>query len=329
VREIVGLQVFFTNVPESKPEKLHEETLLEKWLAVEDEPDDEFIEKLLKFDLETWDHRTHLRIAWIYLTKYGRKEGLKLIFEGIKNFIANSKRTTRSKGTTFHETLTYFWAHMVHYAISSTKNPTNDFKGFLVMNPQLSNGGLYLKYYKKETMMNNQEARIQVVLPDLLPLPSMITDVSKLSKNVNNMTINQANQPKVLKDEEFIQLFEQKKLNSWGHTQFLRVIFIYLTKKGNKQEVIKEIFTQMEKFHGEGFHLTLTNFWIQVVDLSLAKSGNNPAPMDFVTFFGKAPELQNENLPLDYYKKEVLYSKEAEKSIVSPDKKKLFLFVSK
>jgi len=81
----------------------------------------------------------------------------------------------------------------------------------------------------------------------------------------------------------------------------------------------------MEKFHGEGFHLTLTNFWIQVVDLSLAKSGNNPAPMDFVTFFGKAPELQNENLPLDYYKKEVLYSKEAEKSIVSPDKKKLVL----
>jgi len=63
-------------------------------------------------------------------------------------------------------------------------------------------------------MMNNQEARIQVVLPDLLPLPSMITDVSKLSKNVNNMTINQANQPKVLKDEEFIQLFEQKKLNN-------------------------------------------------------------------------------------------------------------------
>jgi small GTP-binding protein len=95
-----------THILKQSVEVEEEKTLLEKWLAVEDEPDDEFLEKLLSYTLDSWDHRTHLRIAWLYLTKYGRREGMKLIFSGIKNFIANSPRTRK---TTFHETLTYFW----------------------------------------------------------------------------------------------------------------------------------------------------------------------------------------------------------------------------
>lgn len=75
---------------------------------------------------------------------------LQQIFDGIRNFIAHSEI---SRKTTFHETLTYFWVHMVDYAIAATKNPSGDFKGFLLMNPQLSNGGLYLEYYSKSLMM--------------------------------------------------------------------------------------------------------------------------------------------------------------------------------
>jgi ADP-ribosylation factor protein 1 len=91
-----------SNVEKKDPEK----TLLEKWLEVEDEPDEEFLRKFRDYSLETWDHRTHLRIAWIYITVHGRKYGIRLIFDGIKNFIANSERTRK---TTFNETMTYFW----------------------------------------------------------------------------------------------------------------------------------------------------------------------------------------------------------------------------
>ena len=139
------------------------ESLLEEWLRVEDGPDDEFIEALTTFTLPSWDHRTHLRVAWVHLTKFGRREGMKLIFERIKAFIANSPVAGRK---TFHETMvwepgsaalaggsrvdyvacgcswlqTYFWVHMVHFAIEATRNPTGDFKGFLVTNPQLIDG---------------------------------------------------------------------------------------------------------------------------------------------------------------------------------------------
>jgi ADP-ribosylation factor protein 1 len=156
---------------ETKVSEEREKTLMEKWLEHEDEPDEEFISKLENCTLENWDHRTHLRLAWIYLTQLGRREGMSKIFGSIKNFVANS---TRARKTTFHETMTYFWTHMVHYAIVSTKNPRGDFKGFLLMNPFLSNGGLYLDYYNKDTILTDPKARSEVVLPDKKPLPSII-----------------------------------------------------------------------------------------------------------------------------------------------------------
>jgi hypothetical protein len=80
------------------------------WLEVEDEPDELFLEKLANCTLDSWDHRTHLRIAWTMLKKYGRREGMKKIFDAISHFIQNSPRASK---TTFHETMTYFWVHMV------------------------------------------------------------------------------------------------------------------------------------------------------------------------------------------------------------------------
>ncbi|GIL70657.1 hypothetical protein Vretifemale_1385 [Volvox reticuliferus] len=97
--------------------------VLERWLQVEDEPDDEFIRKLEDYSLDSWDHRTHLRLAWLYLTRLGRREGLARIHSTIRAFIEHSPLTARRSGTTYHETMTYFWAHMVHFAISSLRVP--------------------------------------------------------------------------------------------------------------------------------------------------------------------------------------------------------------
>ncbi len=43
------------------------------------------------------------------------------IFSGIRSFIEHSPRTRRGSGngTTFHATLTYTWAHLVHFALAS------------------------------------------------------------------------------------------------------------------------------------------------------------------------------------------------------------------
>lgn len=287
-----------------------------------------FLEKVQKCELETWDHRAHLRIGWLYLIREGRQEGLKKIFASIRHFIENSTLTHRSKGTTFHETLTYFWVHMIHYAIVATKNPTNDFKGFLVLNPQLSNGGYFLDFYKKETMMNNPAARTQVVLPDIKPLPSIIAssvaDPSRLPADSSKGLETRLAEAKVETDEDFLAAFEARALKGWGHRHFLRVIFVYLRKKG-RQQGAKEIFSRMEQLMGNGYHLSITYFWIQMVDFAIARNtASLPPSADFAQFAaGISDLLQDEKLYLEYYKKETIFSPEAEKGMVLPDKKKL------
>lgn len=145
---------------------------------------------------QSWDHRTHLRIAYLLLSRHGRREGMVEIFRRIKAFIENSPRTHRSKGTTFHETMTYFWAHMVHYCMAQSRpglftadapppiesKPAadaslTDFKLFLLKNPVLVNGGLFLHYYSKQRMLLDADSRTAVLLPDKRPLPSLLVDV--------------------------------------------------------------------------------------------------------------------------------------------------------
>ena len=134
------------------------------------EDDDEFLQQFEACTLTNWSHKTHLRMAWLYLTRDGRRNGVKKIFDGIKNFI---ERSPVARKTTFHFTMTYFWIQMIDLAIA--QSPSNiSFEEFLQRNPQLLNGGLFLDYYKKETMLNNPIARQEMVLPDIKPLPTLI-----------------------------------------------------------------------------------------------------------------------------------------------------------
>eukprot|EP01102_Stenamoeba_stenopodia_P003944 TRINITY_DN1407_c0_g1_i1.p1 TRINITY_DN1407_c0_g1~~TRINITY_DN1407_c0_g1_i1.p1 ORF type:complete len:497 (-),score=121.96 TRINITY_DN1407_c0_g1_i1:116-1606(-) len=296
---------------EPKPQPDRKKDILEEWLEVEDEPDEEFLHKFDTYTLDSWDHRTHLRIAWLLLTRYGRQEGKDRIFEGIRKFIENS---TRSRKTTFHETLTYFWIHMVHYAMVATKNPTNDFKGFLLMNPRLSNGGLFLEYYKKDTMMNNPEARKQVILPDIKPLPSIISPLPSQPKPI--VIPATSSSPVEDSDELFLSKFENKTLDRWNHHCLLRVIWSYLARDG-RRKVVNTIFSSLQEFQKQGFHYSLTYFWIQLVEYYTALTGAK----SFSELISAANDLKDEQLYLKYYKKATIMSSQAQSQMVLPDLK--------
>ena len=158
-----------------------QEQLLSEWLERRDSPDDDFLQQFNSYTLDKWDHYTHLRIAWLLLTRHGRQQGMRLIFSGIKAFIENSALTQRKdtgRGTTFHQTMTYFWAHMVHYCIMRSEfswsasrpdmSQSDAFKRFLLLNPVLSNGGLFLEYYSRERMLLDATARSEVGLLHVL-----------------------------------------------------------------------------------------------------------------------------------------------------------------
>ncbi|PRP77388.1 ADP-ribosylation factor [Planoprotostelium fungivorum] len=133
--------------------------------------DDEFIRQLEDCTLESWDHKTHLRIPYVYLNRLGRRNGIKRVRESIQNYIANSGKTNK----TWHETMTYFWVQMVDYARGGDFGVKYaSFEEFLDRHRYLMDGGLFLHYYTKETMLLNKSAREEFTLPDVMPLPSIM-----------------------------------------------------------------------------------------------------------------------------------------------------------
>ncbi|KAJ8494576.1 hypothetical protein ONZ45_g13182 [Pleurotus djamor] len=168
---------------------------LESWVsrALSDEPADAFIEKFDSLSLPSWDHYTHIRIAYVLLTKYGRQQGKDMIFDGIERYIRESPQTT---GRTFHFTMTYFWVQLVHFGIQSMPKdetssmivsprdsqitlvtPASDvaeFARFLVLNPYVVDGSAWSNYYTKEVLMS-PGAKAAMVLPDKKPLPNLVS----------------------------------------------------------------------------------------------------------------------------------------------------------
>ncbi|KAJ2915286.1 hypothetical protein MD484_g5142, partial [Candolleomyces efflorescens] len=169
---------------------------LGEWLqrTESDSLPEEFIHQFNEFKLPSWDHYTHIRLAYLILVAHGRQKGKDLLFEGLANYISNANKSTETNTRTFHVTMTYFWIQVVHFGIRNVPEslapasslgsqvdpalpasyPSSaEFFRFLLVNPHLVDGSLWSDYYTKETMMST-EAKAGMVLPDRKPLPSLL-----------------------------------------------------------------------------------------------------------------------------------------------------------
>ncbi|KAL0575620.1 hypothetical protein V5O48_006345 [Marasmius crinis-equi] len=166
---------------------------LEEWLtrASTDTPAGDFLAQFHSINLSTWDHYTHIRIAFLLLSKHGRQKGKDMIFDGIQRYIEQSS-PTQTRKRTFHVTMTYFWVQMVHFGIRSiapltTKDEETElvqedgragnlegFGRFLLLNPHVARGDLWNEYYSRDVMLS-KDAKESMVLPDKNPLPNLVT----------------------------------------------------------------------------------------------------------------------------------------------------------
>jgi hypothetical protein len=60
---------------------------------------------------EDFHHRDHLRLAWIYLRRYGREQAGVKIAESIRRYAAHLNASQK-----YHETITMAWLELVHFA---------------------------------------------------------------------------------------------------------------------------------------------------------------------------------------------------------------------
>lgn len=300
----------------NKTENNHFEEKSLQWLSqIDEDTTAEFVEKLEKRIVEPFDHRVLLRAIWSYLKMYGRKKTIEAIFDTVNAYVMD-----------VNETLIYFWIQIVHYALEATKNPTDDFAGFVLMNPQLLNEiELPLAYYKKDTLFSDQAKRT-VILPDVKQLPSILPSSSHSNVKVEK-TLHHEEPIIELNDDDFLNEFELCTSTNWSHKTHLRMAWLYLTRN-DRRVAVNKIFDGIKNFiqtspiaRKTTFHFTMTYFWIQMVDLAIAQS---PKGVNFETFLSLNPHLMNGGLFLEYYKKETLLNNPiARQEMVLPDIKPL------
>ena len=120
--------------------------------------DREFVAALESCTLpsDAFDHRAHVRLAWLYLSEQP-------LLEALPRFIASLKRYAGSLGASgkYHETITYAFMFLIHERMFASTAIT--FEEFAAANEDLF-GPILEHYYRPETLASPQ-ARSIFVLP--------------------------------------------------------------------------------------------------------------------------------------------------------------------
>ena len=130
------------------------------WLS-----DDAFVRafETCELPVEQFHHRDHLRLAWIYLHRYGRTDAGAYIAESIQRFAAHL-----GKPNLYHETITQAWLHLTAYAAGLAGG--GGFEDALAAYPSLLEKELLGKFYSP-ALLASAEARRDFAPPDIGPLP--------------------------------------------------------------------------------------------------------------------------------------------------------------
>jgi hypothetical protein len=127
--------------------------------------DDEFVSAFLDCRLSgaSFDHRGHLRIAWLLLNRHPRGEAVELICSGIARLAAYLGAPDKYNRT-LSEALVRI---MAHAAVG-----TESWQSFLSAQPELLTNvrGVLAHYYSSDRLFSI-EAKHRFVEPDLRPLP--------------------------------------------------------------------------------------------------------------------------------------------------------------
>ena|SRR5579863_2738018 len=126
--------------------------------------DQEFLTAFEQQTLNEFPHRSHIRIAWLYLRANGWEIGHVLIRSGIQRFAAALGASGK-----YHETITFFWARIVKHAIECAPE-IDDFDRFIDKFPFLLDGKIITAHYSS-ALIGSENARRTWCEADLRPLP--------------------------------------------------------------------------------------------------------------------------------------------------------------
>jgi hypothetical protein len=132
--------------------------------------DDLFIQQFenLTFPFSEWHHRAHVKLAYLYATRFGVEIAGRKLREGIRAYnAANGVVDAPTSG--YHDTMTQAWLRIIHATVQvyGQRENADDFVDF---HPQLGQKKILRLFYSPELFMSAR-AKQEFVEPDLTPLP--------------------------------------------------------------------------------------------------------------------------------------------------------------
>jgi hypothetical protein len=121
--------------------------------------DDEFIRAFERCEISNADfrHRDHVRLAWLYLRRYGAEADGRMV-AGIQRFAAHHGKLAK-----YHHTMTIAWMRLVAPAANMGR-----FEDVIALFPRLLDKN-YLREFYSEALLSTDAARENFTEPDKQP----------------------------------------------------------------------------------------------------------------------------------------------------------------
>jgi hypothetical protein len=128
-----------------------------------------------------WTHRTHVKVAYLYLSKFGFERALAQLRTGINAYNA-ANEVPEGPLTGYNETTTHALLHLieaVRRAYAAT-HPVDSADAFYDVHPQLHSKHALRFFYTPQRRIE-PEAKATFLEPDLAPLPRFVDPEQSLS----------------------------------------------------------------------------------------------------------------------------------------------------
>jgi len=132
--------------------------------------DDDFLEQFETgaWPLEDWHHRQHIKVAYLYLSRYPFETAMSRIRERIKAYnLGHNIPDLPTSG--YHETMTQAWMRLVNSTLRQF-GPAESADAFFERSPQLSEKKILRLFYSADVFMSPR-AKFEFLESDLIPLP--------------------------------------------------------------------------------------------------------------------------------------------------------------
>ncbi len=131
--------------------------------------DEDFIELVedCSFPVDDFDHKAHLRLAYIYIIKEGN---VRSVVNRVRNTLnALLIHAGIEPSAKYHETLTEAWVLAVMHFMEQTTY-TKSSEDFISQNPCILDSKIMLTHYSTDLLFSDT-AKTDFVEPDLEPIP--------------------------------------------------------------------------------------------------------------------------------------------------------------